>query len=347
MPIFTADYLRQVAAEVFVKVGVPQDEADTVADALVEANLMGHDSHGVIRVMQYVQMIRDGLFVPGAPRTVVQERAATAVLDGGWGFGQVVACWAAGICIEKAKQYGVASVTVRRCNHVGRLGAYPTMMAQQGLIGAMSVNGGGAAQYMPPWGGRAGRLSTNPLSFAIPTGGHPIVVDMTTTVVAEGKVRVKRNRGEPCPEGWITDAQGNPTTDPNDFYGPPRGCILPFGGIVGHKGFALGLVVEILSGILSGAGYPNEEPKRLNNGVWMLGINIADFVDPATFRAQVNDLVRYLKTSPLAPGFTEILMPGEPEYRQVEKRKQEGIFVDDETWRQLTELAESVGVAVG
>ncbi|MCS6861934.1 MAG: Ldh family oxidoreductase, partial [Abditibacteriales bacterium] len=187
-----------------------------------------------------------------------------------------------------------------------------------------------------------GRLSTNPLSFAIPTDGHPIVVDMTTTVVAEGKVRVKRNRGEPCPEGWITDAQGNPTTDPNAFYGPPRGCILPFGGIVGHKGFALGLVVEVLSGILSGAGYANEAAKRLSNGVWMLGMNISDFVDPATFRAHVNDLVRYLKTAPLAPGFTEILMPGEPEYRQIEKRKQEGIFIDDETWRQLTELAASV-----
>jgi uncharacterized oxidoreductase len=346
MPVFTADHLRRVAADVFVKVGVPQDEADIVSDALVEANLMGHDSHGVIRVMQYVKMIQDGLFVPGAPRTILQERAGSAVLDGGWGLGQVVGKWAAEICIEKAKQNAVASVVVRRCNHVGRLGAYPTMMARQGLIGSACVNACGAAQYMPPWGGTAGRISTNPISYAIPTEEHPIVVDMTSTVVAEGKVRVKLNRGEPCPEGWITDANGNPTTDPKDFYGPPRGAILPIGSAVGHKGFALGLVVEILGGILSGAGYPNEEAKRLGNGCYLTAINIADFADPTTFRAQVSDFVRYMKTSPLAPGFTEILMPGEPEYRQIEKRQREGIFIEDETWRQLSELAGSLGVNI-
>jgi len=162
--------------------------------------------------------------------------------------------------------------------------------------------------------------------------------------VAEGKVRVMRNRGARIPEGWILDAEGRPSTDPNDLYGPPPGALLPFGGIVGHKGYALGVMVDILSGALSGAGCSRKDATRIGNAFFITVIDIARFVPVEAFKAQVSDFVAYIKSSRKLPGVDEILIPGEPEYRTMEKRLREGIFVEEETWRQIRELAEKVGL---
>jgi uncharacterized oxidoreductase len=198
-----------------------------------------------------------------------------------------------------------------------------------------------------PFGGSDGRLATNPLAFACPGPERPILIDITTSVVAEGKVRLKRNAGQAVPEGWLLDNQGRPTRDPADLYTDPRGALLPFGGIVGHKGYALGVMVDILSGALSGAGCSYSSTCRLGNAMFFTVVDIEKFVSREEFLEQVGVLERHVKASPPAAGFTEILMPGEPELREEERRLREGIFVDEETWRQFEECARGLGVQLG
>ena len=344
MPIFSAEQLSETAIAVLVAVGSRRQEAETVARLLVEANEVGHDSHGVIRLPQYVTSIKNGDVQVGAEIQVVQETAVAIVLDGHWGFGQVIAERAAKMGVEKAKTTGLAAVTIRNANHIGRLGSYVEQVARQGLIGLLFANAHGAAPSVVPWGGRHGRLATNPLAAGIPgISGNPIVLDMTTSIVAEGKVRVKRNRGEPTPEGWILTPEGEPTTDPNRFYGPPRGSILPFGGAAGYKGYGLSVAVELLAGALSGAGCTGSS-SQVGNAVLMLILDVAAFVPADDFHREVEEFVGWVKSSPLAAGFEEILLPGEIESRERDRRSRDGIFVDEETWRQIVSCGSELGV---
>ena len=255
MPIFSADQLEKLGARIFEAAGVPEDEAQIVAESLVKSNLTGHDSHGFIRVPQYVDTMKKGSTVPGAELEVVSETPNTAVLKGNWGFGQVMARKAMEVAIGKARTNFVSTVTMSQSNHIGRLGEYPVIAVENGMIGMIMINNHGTGQLMTPWGGTARRLSPSPMSIGLPTGSaDPVVLDISMSVMAEGKVRVKRNRGEKLQEGAIIDAEGNPSTEPKDLYGPPQGAILPFGGIVGYKGYGLGFVVDVLAGALSGAG---------------------------------------------------------------------------------------------
>jgi hydroxycarboxylate dehydrogenase B len=327
--------------------GCPADEALIVAEALPRANVAGHDSHGLIRVEQYAKLVRTGDIVPGAPTTVVREAACTALLDGGWNFGPVVARRALEVAIRKAREYGTGTVSVRNSNHLGRLGEYALMAAAEGMLCIGAVNNHGRGNLVAPFGGSDGRLSTNPITFACPGPERPILVDITTSVVAEGKVRLVKNAGKRVPEGWIIDNQGHPSTDPDDLYTDPRGAILPFGGAVGHKGFALGVMVDILSGALSGAGCSYSSTCRLGNAMFFSVTDIEKFVPLDEFLEQVGVLDRHVKASPPAPGFQEVLMPGEPELRQEELRRREGIRIDEETWRQFVECAGGLGVEVG
>jgi uncharacterized oxidoreductase len=337
MPVFAAEHLRETGTAILEAAGTPGDQARMVAGLLVEANLAGHDSHGVIRLPQYVHTIERGEIRLDAQVEIVRQTAVAVVLDGQWGFGQVVLSRAVELGLERARATGLAAITLRRANHVGRLGSYVEHIARQKMIGLLLVNmhGGGAA--MVPWGGKEARLGTNPLAAGLPReGGEPLVLDMTTSVVAEGKVRIKRNRGEKVPEGWIVDAQGRPSLDPAAFYGPPRGGLLPFGGPAGHKGYGLGLAVELLGGALSGAGCAGRSARN-GNGALLLVIDIAGFAKMEEYYRQVEDFIAFVKASPRATGFEEILMPGEVEARTREKRLREGIFVEEETWRQIVE----------
>ena len=278
---------------------------------------------------------------------IVRETPNTAVLNGNWGFGQVMARKAMEIAIEKAGANSVASVSMSQSNHVGRLGEYPAIAAERNMIGMMMVTNHGAAQLMSPWGGIARRLSPGPISIGLPTGtADPVLLDISMTVVAEGKVRVKRNRGEKLPEGCIIDAQGNPSTDPDDLYGPPPGAILPFGGIVGHKGYGLGFIVDILAGALSGAGCSRADAPRFGNAVFITVTNIEDFTPLEEFKRHVDGLIQYVKSSPKMPGVDEIFFPGEMEAKEREKRLEAGIFIEDETWEQIVQTAEALGVDV-
>ena len=347
MPTFSAHQLRQSGSKIFQAAGVPADEAQVVAESLVNSNLAGHDSHGVIRIPQYISMVKSGGLVPGAQMKIIRENPNTAVLDGNWGFGQVMARKAMEMAIQKAETYSLASVAMSRSNHIGRLGEYPVIAAQKNMIGMITVNNHGAAQCMSAWGGIGRRLSPNPVSIGLPTGtDDPVLLDITTAVVAEGKVRVRRNRGEKLPEGCIIDGEGKPSTDPNDFYGPPPGAILPFGGVVGHKGYGLGFVLDILAGALSGAGCSRAEAPRFGNAVFINVIKIENFVSIGDFKNHVDGLIEYVKSSPRMPGVDEILFPGEIEAKERKKRLESGIFIEDETWGQIAKTAEDLGADI-
>lgn len=332
-----------------MKAGASDEEAEREATHMVTNNLMGHDSHGVIHVPGYINQIRKGEIVPGAKLDVVSQTPSVAVLDGNWGFGHLIAKKAMQLTIEKASGHSISYVGVRNCNHIGRLGEYSTMAATQNMIGIISANDAGGGLAMAPYGGISKRLSPNPISIAFPRGDGetPILLDISSTTVAQGKLAVARNRGEKVPEGWAIDARGNPITDPKDFWGPPEGAVLPLGGpLLGHKGFGLGFVLDVLDGALSGAGCSREGVTRLANGLFISAIKISDFVPPEEFKTRVDSLIHFVKSSELAPGFSEILVPGEFEFRQMDKRRANGIMIEDETWRKLLDTARSVGVEI-
>ena len=337
--------LKNFCGSIFEAAGASAEESAIVADSLVLSNLLGHDSHGIIRVMQYVNSMREGKIVPGAELAIVTETDTTMVLDGCCNFGQVIARRATERAIEKAKKAGIVQMGVRNGNHIGRLGEYTQQAAEAGMLAIMMVNNSGAAHVVAPFGGTQGRLATNPIAFAAPwKDDQCFVLDMTTSITAEGKFRVLRNKGEKVPEGWMLDSEGKPSTDPADLYGPPWGAILPLGGPMAHKGFGLGLMVEILSGLMSGAGVSRPEATRIANGVFAIVMNIEAFMPRETYDEQVRGLMDYIKSCPTQSGFDEVLIHGEPEYRTRRQREEDGIPIDDETWRQLTELAGELGV---
>lgn len=335
MPTFTADRLKSTSRDIFVAAGACSEDARIVADALVNANLAGHDSHGVMRIPSYVRWMEKGDVNVKAEFRVVMEADVFAVIDGDWGFGQVMARKAMKVGIEKAAQSGVANISARRCSHIGRAGDYPIMAAEAGLASILFLNTHGAGSLVAPFGGIDRRLSANPIAIGIPRpGGDHIIVDISTCVVAEGKLRNFRTAGQPAPEGSIIDAEGRPTTDASEFYGPPEGAILP---IAGHKGFALGLASDILAGALSGAGCTRQGIKRVGNSFWATIIDIHRIRCRSDFDRDVGDLIDWIKSSRKADGVSEILVAGEPELRTQAKREKDGIPVHGSTWAAIVE----------
>ncbi len=346
MPTLTMDQIADAAAALFAAAGTSSEDARTVAGLLAEANCAGHDSHGLIRVPQYLAAIEDGRIDPAAEVEVARETSITAVLDGNRGFGQVAMTRAVELASEKASGHGLAAVTVRSASHIGRLGSYVERLARRDLAALLLVNAVGIPAYrMAPWGGTEARLATDPLAFGVPRAeGDPVVLDMTTTVVAEGKVRVQSNRGEPVPEGWLIDAEGRPTTDPDVLYGEPGGSILPLGGsAAGHKGYGLNVALELLAGALSGTGcIGGGQP--LGNGVLLIALDVERFLPLDEFHRHAEAFFAHVKSSPPAAGFDGILLPGEIEGQVQRRRQKEGILVDDETWRQVRQWADKLGV---
>jgi uncharacterized oxidoreductase len=345
VPTFSAEKLTAFADSLFRACGVPAEEATRVAQSLVLANLCGHDSHGMIRVIQYADAIKDGRLKPGAPFNIVKQTAAVMVVDGGWGLGMVQAHRLLDRLIPRAEALGLAAGTLKNCGHVGRLGEYAEAAAARKMAFLASVNNHGFARGVAPPGGKEARIGTNPLCIGIPTNSDPVVLDIGTSVVAEGKVRVAFNKGQQVPQGWLLDSDGKPTTDPGVLYKKPRGSILPLGGSQAYKGFGIGLVLDMLVGGFSGApcsmpGLPNMS----GNAVFFLVIDIDQFAGAEHFLKEVSGLTHNIKACPKADGVQEILVPGEPERRSCVQRRQSGIPLDDGTWKQLTALAERLNV---
>ena len=340
MPIFSAETLTQICLKIFRAAGVTDAESEVVTRSMVDANLAGHHSHGVIHLPKYVQEIEASLIQPAADIEVRRESPSTAVLNGNWGFGPVIATRAVELAIQKAKDCDISSVVAFRCNEVGRLGGYALNAAEQHMICVLTVNDHGGGPCVAPFGGIEGRLSTNPIACAIPIEGcEPILLDMSTSVAASGKIRLKKNRQETLPDGWLINAEGNPTNNVDEFYGALPGALLPFGGIAAHKGFGLSFVIDILSGALSGAGCSRGGEARVGNGLFVMAINIASFADVSDFNEEVKRFIAYIKSAKKSPGVEEILIPGERSFREKNRQRREGIFIDEHTWRSIQAIA--------
>ena len=305
---------------------------------------MGLDSHGVMRFTQYLDAAAEGRICPGAPLTVLKETATTAMVDCGFNFGPVTATRLTKIAAAKAKQSNVACVVSRNSQHVGRLGSYVQKLAAEGLIGLAFANSSKHGHWVAPWGGSQGRLATNPLAYAVPTSSDPIVLDMSTSMIAEGKIRVLLAGDRPLPPGCVRDAAGSPATDPKEFYGPPRGTIQPFGGELGYKGFGLALLVEILGAMLAGQDSSLDLPYI--NGLCLIAISTEAFCGSEVFRSLADSLCRYVTSCPPAPGFDEVIMPGTLDFRARRRRLVEGIPLPEATWKDIVACARRLGVSV-
>ena len=327
MPTLQASELKQFAASIFTASGTAPAEAEIVSDSLVAANLAGHDSHGVMRIPEYIGWVEEGAVNLSPKPSIERSTESFAVLDGDWGWGQVIGRMAVDLAAEKALKSGVSTVFCRNSCHIGRAGEYPELLAHRGLVSVMFVNTHGAGRLVAPFGGIERRLSANPICVGVPCGDRPpIVVDLSTCAIAEGKLRNMRSVGEPVPPGCIVDSEGRESTKAEDFYGPPPGALLPFGA---HKGFALSLAADILAGALSGAGCSRPAATRVGNSFMLVTIDVATVRGNDGFTSDVLELVEFVKSSRLANGFSEILVPGEPETRLQEKRRSDGIPVPE------------------
>lgn len=347
MPTISAATLESFARSLFEAAKVPPAEAAVVAHSLVDANLCGHDSHGLIRIPQYLDGVSAGLLVPGAPFTEAGGTAAVLQADGGKGLGQVQAHRLLDRLIPRAQALGLAAGTLRHCGHIGRLGEYAEKATAANMAFIATVNNHGFGRGVAPPGGTDGRIGTNPLCLAAPTKGDPVILDIGTSVCAEGKVRVHFNKGIPVPDGWLLDHQGKPTTDPSVLYKDPRGTIQPLGGQQAYKGFGIGLLLDMFVGGLSGAQCSTPgTPNKVANAVLFIVLDINQFAGAECFLREVTGLAENVRACPRAEGVKEILLPGDPERREKQKRLAAGITLDDGTWGQLTKVAASLGVAI-
>lgn len=340
MPVFMAPQLEELAGAIFRAAGAPEDIAAHVARSLVTCNLVGHDSHGVIRVPNYIDVVNRGGIVPAARPAVGKETPTTAVVDGNWAFGQITAAYAAKVAIEKARAANVAAVGMIRCNHIGRLGEYIESCTREGMVAFLmgTHDGRTAGSAVAPYGGAARIFSTNPLAFGVPAAeGEPVLADMATSVVAEGKLRVARAKKQPIEPGAILDKEGNPSTNPEDYYA--GGMLLPFGG---HKGYALAVIADLLGRYLPGG--------EALTGPWvsfsnlLVVIDVGAFRPKEEFRSAVEGRLRQIKAVKPAPGFEEVLLPGEPERRTLARRSVEGIPLPEDTWQQICDTARKLQV---
>jgi uncharacterized oxidoreductase len=344
MPRVQADRLTEIGTALLRAAGALQEEAEAVAVGCVNANLAGHDSHGIIAVPTYIDRIKAGHIVPGAKWSIVQESPATTVIDGHWGFGFHVNAKAMQLTIEKARKTSVAACTVFRQSHVGRLAAYPLMAAKEGMIGLATADSGRSPKMVAPFGGREARLGTNPISIAVPSDLEaPFYLDMATSAVAAGKVLLAAARAEEIPTGWIVGSDGRQTTDPTQLK--KGGALLPLGGTEGYKGSGLAAMVEVLCGLLTGLGFGVEPTGRHNDGCFMAVFRVEAFRPLEAFKKEVAEFARYLKETPPAEGSSGVLYPGEVEYRNEQERRRAGIDVEEATWNRLCVLAADYGLA--
>lgn len=315
-----------------------------VAESLIEADLCGHDSHGVMRLLEYVAKIDQGDLAPNADLLTVRETASVLVCDAQRGFGQIQCRRFTDRAIEKALQEGVCSGVMRNCGHVGRLGEWVERAAARDCAALMSVNDNGTELCVAPPGAAEGRLGTNPIAIAAPTDENPAVLDMSTSVVASGKVTVRRLAGQPCPEGWLQDANGAPTTDPNVLSQSPPGTLLPLGG---YKGFGLSLLLDMLVGGLSGGCSPSSDGgPAMTNNILLLVWSPEKFAGRDHFVRTAQALVDFVRGAAVADSTTGPRIPGDRSREIHAARLRDGLVLDRGAWLELQSLAERLGAQV-
>lgn len=344
MPAIAPLDLTDLATGILQGAGLPADQARGTAEHLVESNLMGHDSHGVMRVPGYADSIEKGSIKALGCHIVERETAATAVVDASGCIGILMAYEAMNMAIQKANDVGVGVVTVRRASHIGRLGAFPPLAAAQNSIGVIMLNGG--ARFAAPFGGTDRRLPPNPIAISVPTDtDDPMMLDITTSMVAGGKLEVLTARNQQAPEGWLVDGEGCTVTDPA-LLRTPHAAMLPLGGTVGHKGYGLAMMVDVMAGALSRAGCSQDAPTRGGSGFLCLVLKIESFLEMDEYRAEVRHLIDWIKSSRLMPGHDQIYLPGEIEQQRIRERTASGIPIEEATWNRLVDSATRHGVTL-
>ena len=336
--------LEAFIASALVAVGIPEDDAKQVAKLMADSDAHGGDAHGIFRLQQYVSQIENGAINARPNIRVINDRPGTALLDGDKGLGHLVMKRAAELAIEKAQQTGVGWVGTQHSNHAGPAHLYARMPMEHDMIGLYFCVGN--ANLLPPWGGTEVLLSTNPIAIAVPGLRHPaIVLDMATTNTALGKIRLKAQRNEPIPEGWMIDRQGQPLTDPKRAS---EGFLVPVGG---PKGYGLALMFGLLAGTLNGAAfgrdvvnYTKDAKTPSNTGQAIVALDIAGFSDVQIFKQRVDDVWDMMKSSPTLPGFDEVRLPGERSGKLCEERVTQGVPIGPELRKVLDELADRLKI---
>jgi len=340
-----AGELREFVVRAFAAAESSAKEARIVGDHLVDANLAGHDSHGVIRVAKYIDWHARGMVLANRHASIVRESDANAVVDGGFGYGQVIGSEAMGIAIDKAKRAGLCALAIRNTGHLGRIGAWAEQVAAAGLASVHFVNTSGFGILVAPHGGTDRRLSANPIAAGAP-GEVPIILDISTSAIAEGKIQVALNRGDTLPPGCTIDSEGQPNQDPKTFYGPPAGALLPVGG---HKGYGLSVFCEIFAGALSGGlttNPANATANRLVNNMLSIVFDAEAFCGAQAFRDEIGRMASWVRASPPIAAATEVVLPGEIERRTRAERECEGVPLDLVTRRQIADSVRPLGIAM-
>lgn len=338
MPQVSAEALTAFSSRLYRATGAPPDIADYVAETLVRANLCGHDSHGVLRHQAYLRQVKEGEIIPARRPRIRRRHGAIAVVDCRRGFGQAGARYGMALLRGMTREHGVAAVALAECNHIGRLGEYAAWLAEQGLAGLVMVGCPGA--QVGPWGGREAVTGTNPMAWGVPTSRGPLVLDYATSIVAAGKMHVYSDRGEQIPEGWVLDAEGQPTRDPDELF--EGGMLQPFGT---YKGYGLNLMMALIPVLLAGtvpSGAEGADPR--DNPTLMLALSIEHFGGLERFTRLADELRERAHEIRPAEGHDGVLLPGEPEEQTMRQRQREGIPVPQPVLETLQALADEWSV---
>ena len=344
--IFQEEFLTDLTRRIFSAVGSNDTEAEIVAQRLVNANLSGHDSHGVIRIPTYIQWIQEGKTKLNQTIEIETDNGSMLVVDGRFGLGQSIGQQAISLGIERAKAHGVAVMALKDSAHLGRIGDWPEMCAEAGMVSVHFVNTSGMGNLVAPYGAIERRLSANPFAAGVPTNeAFPLILDMSACTIAEGKIRVALHAGKQVPNNCLIDSEGKPTTDPKTFYGPPAGSILP---IAGHKGYALSIIIEMMAGAMTGGSCTNPDRANvLTNGMLSIIMDRSKLQTDDYFYHEVKRYCDYVRSAKLLDENNKILMPGEIEYQTRAQRQIEGIELSQTTIDMIQDTCNSLGVETG
>jgi LDH2 family malate/lactate/ureidoglycolate dehydrogenase len=336
---FTPTHLNRVVQTIFCAAGAKEQDAVQIADILVANHMAGHDSHGILRIPEYLQSIKDGEINPSADPEILQETPTSAVVKGNWSFGQVAGNFATDIAIQKALEMGVCAVSIVQAAHTGRLAVFTERAAEKGVVMFMTI-GTVDRPMTAPYGGAAPLLGTNPIAITLPNQHGPhVTLDFATSAIAAGKIKVAKAKHEALPPNCLLDKNGDPTTDPNDFF--DGGFMMPFGG---HKGYALAVIAELMSGPLVGSEYYPAVTQR--SGVFIFALKASLFQPMEKYDEALQKSLQKIKSIPPAKGFSEVLLPGEPESKMNTQRLQEGIPIPPDTWQAVRKAGLTVGVDI-
>jgi len=345
MPVISADRLNQICFDCFETLGVSPKRARLVSDHIVCNCLHGHDTHGAILIVRFVDDLESGKIAPDAQTEIVNTGPCTARADGHRGFGPLTMTDVMEAAIAMTRDSGIAAISVTNTNHIGILWGYLKTVTDAGMIGMLWCGAGPQGGFVAPPGGKKRALGTNPLGIAIPAGDmQPFVLDISTAICAASRIKGFRREGERVPEGWIIDDDGNPTTDPEDFRETDKvikGALLH---MAGHKGFGLAVATELLTHVMSGYGSVYKPDFKEGNSAFVVTVDPERFISRDIFQAEVDRVMQYLKSTPRYPDVDEILIPGEIEINTRAERQRDGIPIGDGVWSRIREVAERLEV---